>query len=442
MNDSNKSCALIIGQSIEGVKISSVGGRISTTEGTVFDVLEKSQDNEKNIKLISKVLNSGHKTIIEHHNFNIAFNNVSVVVEQFMIEFRLASFTVKSRRYVDFSNAGYYMPKIEDAKKRKFFEKTTQNLFSYYKKALELGISKEDSRFFLPYNFKSNFICTCNARELLHIICTMIYGRGKVYDEILDLGLQLKSQLEQIYPDLVEKEKFKYQKYDNINLTPFSLNQQEISYKTGDIELLSHSNDVEKTLLSASKMLGIEEFDLKTILSDGKLQRILEQITFTFKINNISLPILTHFTRHRMHSLIVPNIYTILNRNTYLSVPSFEENIEAKKLYEKAIKETTSAIEKLKDLGPYILSYLIISGRTIDIMTTINARELLWLFKLRTCDRAQWEIRTVTKRMLKALKQLYPKIFENFGPSCLVDGYCPEGKLTCGKMKTPQDLDV
>ena len=35
----------------------------------------------------------------------MAFENVSVFCEQFIIEFRLASFTVKSRRYVDFADA-------------------------------------------------------------------------------------------------------------------------------------------------------------------------------------------------------------------------------------------------------------------------------------------------------------------------------------------------
>jgi thymidylate synthase (FAD) len=117
MINENESCAKIIGQSDLGVQVCSAAARISTTEGTAFSVFNKSQESdEANVKLIGKVLNSGHKTIIEHHCFNLAFNNVSVIVEQFLIEFRLTSFTIKSRRYVDFSNAGYYMPNIENEK--------------------------------------------------------------------------------------------------------------------------------------------------------------------------------------------------------------------------------------------------------------------------------------------------------------------------------------
>ena len=73
-------------------------------------------------------------------------------------------------------------------------------------------------------------------------------------------------------------------------------------------------------------------------------------------------------------------------------------------------------------------------------MTTMNARELLWFFKLRTCDRAQWEIREIAINMLKLLKAKYPKIFSKFGPSCLVEGRCPEGRLTCGKIKTEENF--
>ena len=60
--------------------------------------------------LIEKVLKSGHKSTLEHAVFTIALRDVSVLAEQFFIEHRLASFTVKSRRYVDFTGQGYYIP--------------------------------------------------------------------------------------------------------------------------------------------------------------------------------------------------------------------------------------------------------------------------------------------------------------------------------------------
>ncbi len=439
MINENESCAKIIGQSDLGVQVCSAAARISTTEGTAFSVFNKSQEsNEVNVKLIGKVLNSGHKTIIEHHCFNVAFNNVSVIVEQFLIEFRLTSFTIKSRRYVDFSNAGYYMPNIENKKDRETFENTTRELFTKYNELMTLGLIKEDARFLLPYNFKSNILCTCNARELLHIICTMIYGRGKVYPELVELGTQLKNQFEEIYPGIVEKEQAKYERYQTPASVP--VKQGPVTFAESEVELITSTADIDKVLKEAMKVEGIDNFDVKTLITDGKLARVLEQINFTFKIKDITLASLTHFTRHRMHSHIIPNLNTIINNNRYKIAPNIKANEEYLKIYKDTVNMASKTIEDLSNLGAETLSYLYVSGRTIDVMTTMNARELLWFFKLRTCDRAQWEIREIAINMLKLLKTKYPKIFSNFGPSCLVEGRCPEGKLTCGKIKTPDNF--
>ena len=100
------------------------GGRISTMDGTADEIFETSlaAGREKNEKLIGKVLSSGHTSVLEHGFVNLAFENVSVLAEQFLIEFRLASFTVKSRRYVDFSKAGYVSPELESDAQRKIFD--------------------------------------------------------------------------------------------------------------------------------------------------------------------------------------------------------------------------------------------------------------------------------------------------------------------------------
>lgn len=435
----NKSCAKIIGQTENGVRVCSAAARISTTEGTAFSVFNKSQESdEANVSLISKVLNSGHKTIIEHHNFNIAFNDVSVIVEQFLIEFRLTSFTIKSRRYVDFSDAGYYMPKIENPEDKKEFEKATTDLFDAYRELIAKGIIKEDARFLLPYNFKSNIICSCNARELLHIICTMIYGRGRKYKELVDLGTELKNQFEEIYPNIVEKERFKYEKYEEKDT---SIDLKPVSFVESEVELITETNDIEGVIREALEFEGLDKFDLKTLITDGKYSRVLEQINFTFKIKNITLASLTHFTRHRMHSHIIPNLDTIINQNKFKIAPTIKANAECETLYKNAVNNTSKVIEKLQHLGAPTLSYLYASGRTIDVMTTMNARELMWFFKLRTCDRAQWEIREIAIAMLKLLKKKHKDIFEFFGPSCVVDGRCPEGRLTCGKMKKAEDFE-
>ena len=157
-----------------------LGGEISTQPGTTFELFDKriNMDYEKNVDLINKVVKSGHTSILEHLSFSLLLTNVSICIEEFFIEHRLASFTVKSRRYVDFGKSGYYVPDDLPSEEFKWcYVDDMRNLFNAYNKLIDLGVPKEDARFVLPYSFYSNFVCTVNAREAIHII-TDLYKEG------------------------------------------------------------------------------------------------------------------------------------------------------------------------------------------------------------------------------------------------------------------------
>ena len=77
---------------------------------------------------------------------------------------------MKSRRYVDFSGVGYYVPPELEGEPLALYRDYMDTLFSAYGTLLERGVPKEDARFLLPYSFRSNFYCTLNARELAHVI--------------------------------------------------------------------------------------------------------------------------------------------------------------------------------------------------------------------------------------------------------------------------------
>lgn len=78
--------------------------------------------------------------------------------------------------------------------------------------------------------------------------------------------------------------------------------------------------------------------------------------------------------------------------------------------------------------------YIFPNACETKIVFTMNARTLINFFRLRTCNRAQWEIRELAIMMLKEVKAVYPTLFKNAGPGC-IEGPCPEGKMTCGKIK-------
>ena len=67
------------------------------------------------------------------------------------------------------------------------------------------------------------------------------------------------------------------------------------------------------------------------------------------------------------------------------------------------------------------------------LVATMNAGELYTFFRLRTCTRAQWEIRAIAVEALHVLRKAHPLLFALYGPTCFMTGHCPEGKMCCGR---------
>ncbi len=447
-----KSGAFIIGVSDCRQEVCAASGRISTQNGTALEIFEKSHDEEKNTKLIDKVTRSGHTSTIEHVFFNLAFENVSVVVEQFMIEFRLASFTVKSRRYVDFADCGYYIPEFSDEKTATAYKDNMDKFFEAYSFLTENGIPKEDARFVLPYCFYSNFYCSLNGREMVNVLKAMLNGRGSKIAEIRAIGEKLLAQCRELTPGLFIDFEEKAKAYtDEINFG-FSFKEKN-SGKLCDI--LSYTRDGEKnvavTALIESYNCSTEDAEKiiedKAVLADilakickSSRPRALESFNCTVRFNGVSLACLTHFARHRMQSICIPNLLRA-SRESYI-IP------ETVKADETLLDVYVSCFERMKEFYGFMkdngasdseLVYCVLSGNTLDFVSTLNARELQLFFRLRSCTRAQWEIQAYCNELLPELRKTAPLLFINYGPSCYVNGKCPEGKFCCGRAAEMQE---
>ncbi|EOS24017.1 thymidylate synthase, flavin-dependent [Lachnospiraceae bacterium 3-1] len=473
-----KSSAKILFYNDNSDSIVAAAGRISTTKGSAIEIYEKSceKDITENIALIQKIMSSGHTSVLEHVFLNLAFEHVSVFVEQFIIEFRLASFTVKSRRYVDFGNMGYVMPefggeKEKSGKMRKLYEKHMDFLFAEYHNLLEQGIPKEDARFVLPYSFRSNFYCTVNAREFLKIVNEMVWGRGKEYPEIAALGESLRKQCEERMPFLkfgcsVEQEKsgrikslFSKEKEgsswidDSLAGIPSEFKHKDANENL--VDLWNTSTDTPEEIICRAAMLeaGMEHWQeievkeprlqkevIREVLSHGR-KRELEQVNVTAFFRGISLAGVTHLARHRMQSIVVPKYIEICSFDSYI-VPKTIEKAGLKVKYENVFFETKRVAEQLKEMGmqDQDMIYLLLSGLKVPVLTTMNANELFTFLRLRTCQRAQWEIADHARELLWILRKKHPVLFSLYGPSCYVTGECPEGKMSCGQKGKVRDF--
>ena len=428
----------ILGYTPNAAAMVASGGRISTMEGTAGEIWQRSLSlgEEKNERLIGKVVSSGHMSVLEHAHVNLAFEDVSVFAEQFLIEFRLASFTVKSRRYVDFSECGWETA-FKDAERAAIYDEEVRRLFGVYDALCAAGVPKEDARFVLPYGFHSNFFCSMNARELVHVMNELTYGRGAKYMELHTLGESLFAQCEETLPYLALRKEADYA-------------VQRPEAPTGErlqcgkrVELLAGTPEPEALIARVwqigqgllPRTLGEPELRelLRTLLCQPR-KRELEQASFTLLFGGMSLAALTHLTRHRMQSLAAPDLLKNADYGRYV-LPQTVVDCGMEEVYRAAFSGAAACSERLAAMGADQTQrcYLLLSGQTVPVAATMNAGELYTFFRLRTCTRAQWEIRALAVEALQVLRQTYPLLFSLYGPTCYMTGRCPEGKMCCGR---------
>jgi len=160
---------------------------------------------------------------------------------------------------------------------------------------------------------------------------------------------------------------------------------------------------------------------------------VIEHASFTFSIEGVSRAMTHQLVRHRIASYTQQSqrYVTYDTFEKYVTPPSIEENSEAKRIFNSALKKISETYHKLLEMGipKEDARFILPNAAKTNIVVTMNARELRHFFNLRCCRRSQWEIRQVAIEMLKQAKNAAPSLFENAGPSCVELGYCPEGKM-------------
>ena len=143
----------------------------------------------------------------------------------------------------------------------------------------------------------------------------------------------------------------------------------------------------------------------------------------------------THqLVRHRIASYSQQSQrYVSMDHSHYILPPSVAEDKEAAEKFKKMMDSVWECYEYLvsRNVPAEDARYVLPNACSTNITVTMNARELLHFLELRTCRRAQWEIREVAEEMLKLVREVSPFIFNNAGPSCIAQGSCKEGKMSC-----------
>lgn len=221
------------------------------------------------------------------------------------------------------------------------------------------------------------------------------------------------------------------------------------------VKLLRYTPEPEKTVAMSARLcyspIGAAQLEEKiTDEQAAKLVRklvemghfsTLEHVTFTFAIEGVSRVLTHQLVRHRIASYSQQSQRYVKEHDFETILPlSIAAKPAEREKFEKLMSEIRNLYTEWTEMGipAEDARYILPNAAETKIVVTMNVRALYNFFRLRCCSRAQWEIRALAEKMLAEVKEVAPVLFEKAGPSCVTEGICTEGEMTCGRLAALQ----
>ncbi len=209
-------------------KMIAAAAKLCYSESGVTNILE-GLDEEKTERFLNMLMSLGHQSPIEHVSFTFGIEGVSRSLLAQITRHRIASYSVKSQRYVKEGMFEYIIPPEIEGNERakdlyiktmeadqKAYDELTDILFEkHYNSLLAEGkdektskkaaekMAIEDARFVLPNACETKMVVTMNARSLMnffhHRCCT------RAQWEIRELADKMLELVKDVAPTLFKK---------------------------------------------------------------------------------------------------------------------------------------------------------------------------------------------------------------------------------------------
>lgn len=222
------------------------------------------------------------------------------------------------------------------------------------------------------------------------------------------------------------------------------------------VSLINYTPDPEKTVAAAARLcyspVGAEkilddfsekevELFIEKLIEMGHMSPV-EHVSFTFAIEGVSRVLSHQLVRHRVGVSYSQKSqrYVKEDQFEYIIPPSVAKDEKTKRLFEEKMADIQRAYNELIGSVPAEdARYLLPNATETKLVVTYNIRSLYHFFQLRCCKRAQWEIRQLADLMLEEVRKVAPLLFAKAGATCVTQGVCFEGKMSCGKVKNIQN---
>ena len=170
-----------------------------------IETLMNGLTTEKIEKFIKKLAELGHRSPLEHCTFTFGIEGVSRALLAQLTRHRLASYSVKSQRYIKEDSFNYIIPNTIANNQYlcvKYIN-LMKNIQDFYNTATSEGVPQEDARFILPNACETQLIMTMNIRELLHFFTERCCSRAQW--EIRELAERMLKLCKEVAPNLFAK---------------------------------------------------------------------------------------------------------------------------------------------------------------------------------------------------------------------------------------------
>lgn len=122
-------------------------------------------------KLLKKIIESKHMSILEHISLTFSIEDVPVTLVSQLTRHRMASFAVTSLRYNNLNkceNRKFYIPEFKSESDKVEFLNSCAKAINTYNDMIFKGYKPEEARYLLPQGIMTNLVMTMNVRELFH----------------------------------------------------------------------------------------------------------------------------------------------------------------------------------------------------------------------------------------------------------------------------------
>jgi len=161
-------------------QVVAAAARLCYSDASISQLLERAPEQAP--KLLRKILDLGHLSVLEHANFTFGIEGISRACSHQLVRHRIASYSQQSQRYVSHEAPFEAVVPESIAAQPELAARFHEHLAAtheLYRELLTAGVPAEDARFVLPNAAATKLVMTMNARELHHFFALRCCRRAQ-----------------------------------------------------------------------------------------------------------------------------------------------------------------------------------------------------------------------------------------------------------------------